>query len=205
MYRSVGKRLFDVVTAAIVLLLVSPVLLAVAIAIKAGSPGPVFYRGPRIGMGKRPFTMLKFRTMVIDAEAKGPASTSADDPRITTIGAFLRRFKIDEWPQFINVVKGDMSLVGPRPQVAWAVDGYSAEEQRVLSVRPGITDWASIRFSNEGEILRGSTDPDRDYMLLIHPEKMRLSLKYVDSVSFSTDLGILLRTAGAVLGVGEKP
>ena len=205
MYRSVGKRLFDVVTAAIVLLLVSPVLLAVAIAIKAGSPGPVFYRGPRIGMGKRPFTMLKFRTMVIDAEAKGPASTSADDPRITAIGAFLRRFKIDEWPQFINVVKGDMSLVGPRPQVAWAVDGYSAEEQRVLSVRPGITDWASIRFSNEGEILRGSTDPDRDYMLLIHPEKMRLSLKYVDSVSFSTDLGILLRTAGAVLGVGEKP
>jgi lipopolysaccharide/colanic/teichoic acid biosynthesis glycosyltransferase len=204
MYRKVGKRLFDFVTASIVLLVVSPALLAIAIAIRAGSPGPVFYRGARVGMGKRPFTMLKFRTMVIDADAKGPSSTSADDPRITRVGAFLRRFKVDEWPQFINVLKGDMSLVGPRPQVAWAVEGYSPEEQRVLTVRPGITDWASIKFSNEGEILKGSTDPDRDYMKLIHPEKMRLSLQYVDRMSFGTDLGILLRTAGAVLGVGER-
>jgi len=204
MYRRVGKRLFDFVAASIVLLIVSPVLLAIAIAIKTGSPGPVFYRGARIGMGRRPFAMLKFRTMVIDAEAKGPSSTSADDPRITKIGAFLRRLKIDELPQFINVFKGEMSLVGPRPQVAWAVDAYSAEERRVLDVRPGITDWASIRFRNEGEILKGSTDPDRDYMILIHPEKMRLSLQYVDRMSFGTDLGILLRTAGAVLGVGER-
>jgi lipopolysaccharide/colanic/teichoic acid biosynthesis glycosyltransferase len=142
--------------------------------------------------------------MVIDAEAKGPSSTSADDPRITKLGAFLRRFKLDELPQIINVFKGEMSLVGPRPQVAWAVEGYSPEEQRVLTVRPGITDWASIRFSNEGEILKGSTDPDRDYMILIHPEKMRLSLQYVDRMSFGTDLGILLRTAGTVLGVGER-
>jgi lipopolysaccharide/colanic/teichoic acid biosynthesis glycosyltransferase len=204
MYRHVGKRLFDLISSSIVLLLLSPLLLVVAIAIKRGSTGPVFYRGPRIGMDKRPFMMLKFRTMVIDADAKGPSSTSADDPRITKIGVFLRRFKLDELPQFINVFKGEMSLVGPRPQVAWAVDGYSAEEQRVLTVRPGITDWASIRFSNEGEILKGSTDPDRDYMILIHPEKMRLSLKYVDSVSFATDLGILLRTAGAVFGVGGQ-
>ena len=205
MYRRVGKRLFDLVTASIVLVLISPVLLAIAIAIRAGSPGPVFYRGARVGMGRRPFAMLKFRTMVIDAEGKGPSSTSADDPRITTVGAFLRRFKLDELPQMINVFKGEMSLVGPRPQVAWAVEGYSPEEQRVLTVRPGITDWASIRFNNEGEILKGSTDPDRDYMILIHPEKMRLSLQYVDRMSFGTDLGILLRTAGAVLGVGERP
>jgi lipopolysaccharide/colanic/teichoic acid biosynthesis glycosyltransferase len=204
MYRHVGKRLFDMVTASIVLVLISPVLLAIAIAIKAGSPGPVFYRGTRVGMDRRPFAMLKFRTMVIDAEAKGPSSTSADDPRITKLGAFLRRFKLDELPQIINVFKGEMSLVGPRPQVAWAVEGYSPEEQRVLTVRPGITDWASIRFSNEGEILKGSTDPDRDYMILIHPEKMRLSLQYVDRMSFGTDLGILLRTAGTVLGVGER-
>jgi lipopolysaccharide/colanic/teichoic acid biosynthesis glycosyltransferase len=204
MYRHVLKRVFDVVIAAIVLLVLSPVLLGIAIAIKLGSPGPVFYRGPRVGMHKRPFAMLKFRTMVIDADAKGPSSTSADDPRITTIGAALRRYKVDELPQFINVLKGEMSVVGPRPQVAWAVDGYSAEEQRVLTVRPGITDWASIRFRNEGDILKGSSDPDRDYMILIHPEKMRLSLQYVDSVSFATDLRILVRTAGAVLGVGEQ-
>jgi lipopolysaccharide/colanic/teichoic acid biosynthesis glycosyltransferase len=204
MYRHVLKRLFDLVVASSLLTILSPLLVVVAIAIKTGSPGPVFYRGLRVGMHKRPFGMLKFRTMVIDADGKGPSSTSADDPRITTIGAFMRRFKLDELPQLFNVVKGEMSMVGPRPQVMWAVNAYSAEEQRVLSVRPGITDWASIRFSNEGEILKGSTDPDRDYMILIHPEKMRLSLRYVDSVSFMTDVGILVRTAGAVLGVGER-
>jgi lipopolysaccharide/colanic/teichoic acid biosynthesis glycosyltransferase len=202
MYRHVFKRVFDLVTASVLLLLFSPLLIGIAAAIKIGSPGPVFYRGSRVGMGKRPFAMLKFRTMVIDADAKGPSSTSADDPRITRIGAFLRRYKLDELPQLINVFKGEMSLVGPRPQVAWAVDGYSAEEQRVLTVRPGITDWASIRFRNEGEILKGSADPDADYMRLIHPEKMRLSLQYVDSMSFATDLSIIVRTAGAVLGAG---
>ena len=204
MYRHVLKRLFDFAVASVSLLVLSPLLIGIAMAIKVGSPGPVFYHGPRIGMHKRPFAMLKFRTMVVNAEAKGPSSTSSDDPRITRVGALLRRYKLDELPQLLNVFKGEMSLVGPRPQVAWAVAEYSADEQRVLTVRPGITDWASIRFSNEGEILKGSTDPDRDYMILIHPEKMRLSLKYVDSVSFATDVGILLRTAGAVLGVGER-
>lgn len=204
MYRHVLKRLFDVVVSGISLVLLSPLLIGTAMAIKMGSPGPVFYRGPRVGMHKRPFAMLKFRTMVIDADAKGPSSTSADDPRITRVGAFLRRHKLDELPQLLNVFTGQMSLVGPRPQVAWAVDGYSAEEQRVLTVRPGITDWASIRFRNEGEILKGSADPDRDYMLYIHPEKMALSLKYVDNVSFAADLRILLRTAGLVLGVGSS-
>ena len=204
MYRHGLKRLFDLAAATASLALLSPILIGIAIAIKIGSSGPAFYRGPRVGMHKRPFAMLKFRTMVTDADTKGPSSTSADDPRITAIGAILRRYKLDELPQLINVFRGEMSLVGPRPQVAWAVEEYSTEEQRVLSVRPGITDWASIRFSNEGEILKGSTDPDRDYMRLIHPEKMRLSLEYVDSVSFATDVGILLRTAGAVLGVGER-
>jgi lipopolysaccharide/colanic/teichoic acid biosynthesis glycosyltransferase len=204
MYRHVLKRVFDVLIAATGLVLLSPVLAGIAIAIKSGSSGPVFYRGPRIGRGKRPFAMLKFRTMVVDADAKGPSSTSADDPRVTKIGALLRRYKLDEFPQLINVFKGEMSLVGPRPQVAWAVEAYTPEEQRVLSVRPGITDWASIRFRHEGEILKGSADPDADYMRLIHPEKMRLSLQYVDSVSFATDLRIILRTAGAVFGVGEQ-
>jgi lipopolysaccharide/colanic/teichoic acid biosynthesis glycosyltransferase len=203
-YRRGLKRLFDLSVSALALAVVSPLLLAILAAIKLGSPGPVFYRGPRVGRGGRPFSMLKYRTMIVDADAQGPSSTSADDPRITPIGAFLRRYKLDELPQLVNVLKGDMSLVGPRPQVAWAVQGYSVEEQRLLTVRPGMTDWASIRFRNEGEILKGSSDPDRDYMIKIHPEKMKLSLKYVDSVSFTTDLGILWRTAGAVFGVGEQ-
>jgi lipopolysaccharide/colanic/teichoic acid biosynthesis glycosyltransferase len=204
MYRHVWKRVFDLVIASAGLLLLSPVLAGIAIAIKTGSSGPIFYRGPRVGMGKRPFAMLKFRTMVVDADAKGPSSTSADDPRITAIGVLLRRYKLDELPQLINVFRGEMSLVGPRPQVAWAVEAYTPDEQRVLSVRPGITDWASIRFRDEAEILKGSADPDADYMRLIHPEKMRLSLQYVDRVSFATDLRIILRTAGAVFGVGEQ-
>jgi lipopolysaccharide/colanic/teichoic acid biosynthesis glycosyltransferase len=142
--------------------------------------------------------MLKFRSMIVNAEAVGGSSTPDDDPRVTKVGRFLRGAKLDELPQLINVLKGDMSFVGPRPQVQWAVDRYTPEERLVLTVRPGITDYASLRFANEGEILKGSTDPDRDYMEKIHPEKMRLSLEYVRSRSFATDLAIIGRTLGAV-------
>jgi len=137
--------------------------------------------------------------MVSNAEAIGCSSTPVDDPRVTAVGRFLRRTKLDELPQLWNVVVGDMSIVGPRPQVPWAVDRYTPEERLVLSVRPGITDTASLEFANEGEILRGSTDPDRDYMEKIHPEKMRLSLEYVRSRSFVSDLAIIARTVGAIL------
>lgn len=201
MYRHFLKRVLDFAVSLALLAVLSPVLLLMAAAIKLGTPGPVFYKGPRVGMGGRMFSMLKFRTMIVGADAKGPSSTAADDTRITAIGAWLRRFKFDELPQLINVLRGDMSLVGPRPQVKWAVDGYSEEEKRLLTVRPGITDWASLRFSNEGELLKGSTDPDRDYMLRIHPEKVALGLRYVDGVSFATDIRILLHTAASVLGV----
>ena len=193
-----AKRAFDAAVAAIGLVVLSPVLAAISIAIKAGSPGPLVYRGRRVGLNGKTFEMLKFRTMVVDADKIGGSSTPEDDPRVTPIGKKLRRYKLDELPQLINVLKGDMSFVGPRPQVQWAVDLYTPEEREILKVRPGITDEASLRFSNEAEILKGSKDPDKDYIEKIHPEKMRLSLEYVRNRSFSGDLSIIARTAQAI-------
>jgi lipopolysaccharide/colanic/teichoic acid biosynthesis glycosyltransferase len=194
----IAKRTFDTALAALGLIVVSPVLAAIAIAIKTGSKGPLLYKGRRVGLDGVPFEMLKFRTMVVDADKIGGSSTPEDDPRVTPIGKKLRRYKLDELPQLLNVLKGDMSFVGPRPQVQWAVDLYTPEEREILRVRPGITDEASLKFSNEAEILKGSTDPDKDYIEKIHPEKMRLSLEYVRHRSFSGDLSIIARTAGAI-------
>jgi lipopolysaccharide/colanic/teichoic acid biosynthesis glycosyltransferase len=193
-----AKRTFDAVTATAGLIVLSPVIAGIAIAIKRGSRGPLLYRGMRVGMNGEPFHMLKFRTMVVNADKIGGSSTPEDDPRVTAIGKTLRKYKLDELPQLINVLKGDMSFVGPRPQVQWAVDLYTPEEREILKVRPGITDEASLRFSNEGEILKGSKDPDKDYIEKIHPEKMRLSLEYVRNRSFSGDLSIIARTAQAI-------
>lgn len=193
------KRAFDIFGSALGLVVSSPLLAFAALAIKLDSPGPALYRGSRVGMNSRRFNILKFRTMDADAEAMGGSSTPEDDPRITRVGKLLRRGKIDELPQLWNVLVGDMSFVGPRPQVQWAVDLYTREERLVLTVRPGMTDYASLRFANEGEILKGSIDPDRDYMEKIHPEKMRLSLEYVRSRSFTGDLSIIARTLGAVI------
>ncbi len=185
------KRAFDVCLAGFGLLILSPLLAASAASIKLSSRGPVLYKGLRVGINGRRFNILKFRTMVANAEAIGGSTTPADDPRVTSV-------ELDELPQLWNVLKGDMSFVGPRPQVPWAVALYTPEERLILSVRPGITDYASLQFANEGEILRGSSDPDRDYMEKIHPEKMRLSLEYVRSRSFTRDLAIIARTVGAV-------
>ena len=194
-----AKRVFDFSLAAIGLIVLSPLLTTVALAVRVGSPGPIFYRGPRVGINGQRFNILKFRTMVANAEASGGSTTPVDDPRVTAVGRFLRGNKLDELPQLWNILIGEMSFVGPRPQVQWAVDLYTPEERLVLSVRPGITDYASLRFANEGEILKGSKDPDRDYMEKIHPEKMRLSLEYVRSRSFSGDLSIIAQTLGAVI------
>ena len=188
------KRLFDIVFSLSGLTVLSPFILFLAILIKEEDGGSVFYRGVRVGRHGKPFRIFKFRTMVVNAENIGGPSTADDDPRITKIGKFIRKYKLDELPQLINVLKGEMSFVGPRPQVEWAVDLYSQEEQEILKVRPGITDYASLRFSNEGEILRGSTDPDKDYMQKIHPEKMRLGLEYVRTRSFWGDIKIILQT-----------
>jgi len=189
-----SKRLFDVVVSVVALIVVSPILAAAAVAIKLGSKGPVFFRQARIGLNGRPFQMYKFRTMVVGADRMGPSSTAADDPRITPIGRTLRRLSFDELPQFINVLKGDMSVVGPRPQVPWAVERYTPDERVILSVRPGITDWASLWVGDEGERLRGSTDPDRDYLEKIWPEKRRLQLEYIHSRSLAVDTVIVMKT-----------
>jgi lipopolysaccharide/colanic/teichoic acid biosynthesis glycosyltransferase len=193
------KRAFDIFGSALGLVVLSPLVACVAVAVKLDSRGPMLYKGARVGINGQQFNILKFRTMVANAEAIGGSTTPEDDPRVTAVGRFLRTNKLDELPQLWNVLIGEMSFVGPRPQVQWAVDLYTPEERLVLSVRPGITDYASLRFANEGEILKGSKDPDRDYMEKIHPEKMRLSLEYVRSRSFSGDLSIIAQTLGAVI------
>jgi len=188
------KRTFDFLVALAALLVLSPVLLVVALIIKFGSPGPVFYRGLRIGLHGVPFRIYKFRTMVIDAEQLGGSATAEDDPRITPIGRFLRRHKLDELPQFINVLVGDMSLVGPRPEVRKYVDMYSEQERAILEIRPGITDWASIWNSNEAAVLEGSKDPEKTYEELIRPTKLALQLFYARTQSLTVDVKILFHT-----------
>jgi lipopolysaccharide/colanic/teichoic acid biosynthesis glycosyltransferase len=194
------KRILDVSLSAIGLIVLSPFLIGVAALIVVGDRGPIFYRGVRVGRHGRSFRIYKFRTMVVDADKSGVSSTAEGDPRITPIGAFLRRHKLDELPQLINVLTGDMSLVGPRPQVGWAVALYAPHERALLSIRPGMTDVASIRFRNEAEILRGSPDPDRAYLDKIAPEKHRLGLEYVRRQSLWLDLRILGATIYAIMG-----
>jgi lipopolysaccharide/colanic/teichoic acid biosynthesis glycosyltransferase len=189
-----AKRAFDFVVSLIALIVLSPILITVALIIKFGSPGPIFYRGLRIGLNGRPFHICKFRTMVIDAEKLGGSATAEDDPRITPIGKFLRRHKLDELPQFLNVFFGDMSLVGPRPEVAKYVEMYSDDERAILDLKPGITDWASIWNSNEAAVLEGSKDPEKTYEELIRPTKLALQLYYGRNHSLSIDIKILAHT-----------
>jgi len=195
------KRVLDVVLASLGLVFLAPFLAAIAAWIKLADPGPVSYTGVRVGKGGAPFRIIKYRTMIVEAEKVGPSSTAGDDPRITAPGRFLRRFKLDELAQLINVLRGDMSFVGPRPQVQWAVDLYTPEERLLLTVRPGITDFASLRFRNEGEILAGSLDPDKDYLEKIAPLKTKLGLYYVRTQSLSTDLRIIAATALSLVGI----
>ena len=163
--------------------------------IRREGDGPILYKGTRVGLHGHPFNMYKFRTMVVNADQIGGPNTPDDDARLTRVGRILRRYKLDELPQLFNVLLGDMSVVGPRPQVPQEVEGYSPEERELLLVRPGITDWASIRFHNEGTILRGQPDPDRAYAELIRPEKMRLGLEYVRRGTLLDDVRILVTTA----------
>lgn len=189
------KRLFDIIFSCIGLIIVIPFMLMISILIKREDCGAIFYKGIRVGRHGKKFKILKFRTMVMDAENIGASSTPDDDYRITKIGKFLRKYKIDELPQLFNVFLGEMSFVGPRPQIPWAVELFSEEEKKILlNLRPGITDYASLKFSNEGEILKSSKDPDKDYMEKIHPEKMRLSLEYARKASVKEDLKIMIKT-----------
>ncbi|MFC2040948.1 sugar transferase [Chloroflexota bacterium] len=194
------KRLFDTTFSSFGLVVLLPVFVVIALLIILDSKGPVFYRGVRVGRFGKPFQMYKFRTMVVDAKMLGGPDTPADDPRITRFGRFLRGgYELDELPQFINILQGDMSFVGPRPEVPERVALYSEEEKAVLSVRPGLTDYASIWNAREGEILRGSQDPEKVYMEKIRPEKIRLQLEYVRNHSFWIDLKIILQTLRTVL------
>lgn len=191
-----AKRTIDIVLSSLGLLFLSPVLVVIAVAIAVESGRPVFYRGVRVGRGGKPFRIFKFRSMVQNAEKLGAASTNAADPRVTSVGRFIRRFKLDELPQLINVFKGEMSFVGPRPEVQKFVDLYTPEEKKILTVRPGITDWSSVKFHNEPEIIEASgiADADEAYALLIRPEKLRLQMKYVAEQSVWTDMKIILST-----------
>ncbi len=188
------KRLFDIIFSSIGLTIMLPLLIFTSIVVKLDSKGPALYRGKRIGRYGKPFLIYKFRAMVVNAEKLGGSSTPADDPRITNAGKYIRKYKLDELPQLINVLKGEMSFVGPRPQVPEDVALYTKEEKSILSVRPGITDWASIKYHNEGEILRGSPDPDQAYIEKIRPGKIKLELEYVRNRSFWVDLRILAKT-----------
>lgn len=188
------KRALDVILSLAGLVLLSPLLLVIAVWIKLEDGGPVFYRGVRGGRYGKPFRMFKFRTMVVDAEKIGGPSTPKDDSRITKIGKIIRKYNLDEVPQFINVLIGDMSIVGPRPEVLQYLALFTEEEKAILSVRPGITDWATLWIRDEGKVLAGSEDPERTYMEKIWPEKHRLALEYVKNHSLWVDLEIMLRT-----------
>lgn len=188
------KRLFDVCAALTGLLLLSPLLLAVAAAIRLDSPGPVFFRQERIGRHGRPFRIYKFRTMVVDAEAIGAQVSTAGDPRITRCGAIIRRSKLDELPQLINVLLGDMSLVGPRPEVPRYVERFSADYAIILQVRPGITDFASIEYRHENELLQGADDPEEVYLREILPAKIALYRKYLRERSLWLDVKLIFST-----------
>lgn len=189
-----GKRALDLVIAMGGLLAVLPLMGLIAIAIRLTSHGPILYRGTRAGLKGAPFQILKFRTMVPNAESLGGSATAADDKRITAVGAWLRRYKLDELPQFINVLKGEMSIVGPRPEVFRYVEGYDERTRRVLSVLPGLTDWASLWDIDEGQALKGYADPEEAYARRILPMKLALQHYYLDHYSPIEDLRIVLYT-----------
>ena len=189
------KRLIDILCALVGLIVSVPLLLLIAIVIKVDSRGPVLYSGIRVGRGGKPFRMHKFRTMVQNADKMGGPSTAGDDIRLTRVGKFLKKFQLDELPQFFNVLKGEVSIVGPRPEVPFYVDMMSEQERSgILSVRPGMTDWASLWNFHEGEVLRGSPDPEKAYQEKIRPEKIRLQMKYVKEKSFLVDVKIIGQT-----------
>lgn len=188
------KRIFDIICSGLGLVILSPFLLFVAIRIKMGSDGPVFFKQIRVGEKGKEFKILKFRTMVVDAEKLGRQITVGNDNRITKIGAFLRKYKIDELPQLINVFKGDMSLVGPRPEVPRYVKMYTEEQRKVLDVKPGITDLASIRYRDENELLGKAENPDEFYINTIMPDKLALNVEYINKSNIFFDIYIIIKT-----------
>lgn len=193
------KRLLDIVSSSIVLILLSPLWLVIALLIVCESRGGVFYRQIRVGKDNRDFYLYKFRTMRPDSDKKGLLTVGERDSRVTRVGYFLRKYKLDEFPQLINVLKGDMSIVGPRPEVRKYVDMYTPEQMRVLSVRPGLTDLASIQYVHENELLAASDNPEQTYIDQVMPAKLQLNLQYIDNQSLSGDIKLIFQTFAAIL------
>jgi lipopolysaccharide/colanic/teichoic acid biosynthesis glycosyltransferase len=185
------KRLFDLVCCCVAVIVLLPLLAVIAIAVKLSSRGPVLFVQERVGRGGRKFKLLKFRSMVLDAHMLGPQITHGRDPRITSVGRWLRRTKLDELPQLLNVIKGDMSIVGPRPEVPRYVALYNEEQRQVLSVRPGLTDLATLAYRDEESLLQTAADPEMFYVKEVMPAKLRLNREYLEKRSFLFDLRLI--------------
>jgi len=202
---TVTKRAFDICSAALGLLMLSPVFLVTAALIKLDSNGPVFFRQERVGRGFRRFRIYKFRTMAVGAPGAGPAITIGNDPRITRIGRLLRHRKVDELPQLLNVLAGEMSVVGPRPEVPRYVEYFLEDYREILRVRPGITDPASVKFRDEAALLGASPDPELLYRSYILPEKIKIGKAYVRHASLRMDLMVVLQTLAALVSYRGAP
>lgn len=194
------KRAFDLIVATLAVLVLLPLLLLLALAVALTSPGGAFFAQTRVGKGGTEFRLLKFRSMRPGSEAKGQLTVGGRDPRITAVGHFLRKTKLDELPQLFNILKGEMSLVGPRPEVPKYVALYSAEQRQVLQVRPGLTDYASLEYFEENALLGASENPEETYIQEVMPAKLALNAKYIEDMGLGTDLKILLRTAVRIVG-----
>lgn len=194
-----AKRVFDIVVSLLILLVLSPLLLLLALAVKLDSRGPVFYRQVRVGRYNQDFKIFKFRTMVQDADKIGPPLTVGDDPRVTRVGRLIRKLRLDEFSQLLNVLGGSMSLVGPRPEVRKYVDVYTPEYMATLLIRPGITATSSIAFKDEDSLLNAAEDPEKVYVEQILPPKMAYNLEYMKKISLLNDIKIMFQTVGAVL------
>jgi lipopolysaccharide/colanic/teichoic acid biosynthesis glycosyltransferase len=199
-----SKRTFDVIASVAGLVVLSPLLLLIAAAIVAEDRGPALFRQIRVGRGARPFPMLKFRTMVVNADKLGPGLTVGADPRITRVGRLLRRTKLDELPQLLNVLRGEMSFVGPRPEVPRYVALYTPAQRRVLALTPGITDPASAEYVDESAILGRAADPERLYVDVLMPRKLALNLAYAERATLGSDIAVILRTLGVIAGPRER-
>ena len=193
------KRIFDILLSGIGLLLLSPLFFVLSLWIKSDSPGPVFYKQRRVGRGNQDFVLYKFRSMAIGADRKGLITVGGHDPRVTRSGYYIRKYKFDELPQLINVFKGDMSLVGPRPEVRKYVEMYTPEQMKVLTQRPGITDPASIKHRNENELLATAEHPEEFYTKVIMQDKLAINLQYLESRTLFKDFKIILNTFVSIL------
>lgn len=193
------KRIFDIISSIIGLIALSPIFLVLALWIKYDSNGPVFYRQVRVGKKGKDFKIFKFRSMRQGSDKKGLITVGGRDPRVTKSGFYIRKYKLDEFPQLINVLIGDMSIVGPRPEVRKYVNLYTVDQLKVLSVKPGITDIASIKYRNENEILENAQDPDKMYVEVIMPDKLKYNLEYISKQSIIFDLKLIFLTIKEIL------